>query len=151
MMFALYQLRWELLTDPAQKTRKLGRFFTSAINSGSPRWTDGNSDGEDITLYDECGGSGFIPGLSQVTHFRGDARMLVEVSRERHVKVRVLNSSLPVEVTERLKQALAQSLEVHPVVTFPAKGAKFDRMSLIFGFSFHHPEWIGKPKVIKQR
>ena len=141
---ALYQLRWELLTDPEQKVRKLGPYQLCALESGSSLWCPSPASRRGILQYGIDGvGSCWVPGLTQHTFLSGKIRILIEVDKNRHVKTRILSTTLQPAVAQRIQQSI-EALDGHPAVAFPkANAPQFDRMSIICNYSFSEPRWIG--------
>lgn len=136
---AMYQLRWELVTDPEQKVRKLGRYYLTAPGTGSSLWntTATARPGIEITDMPMAESGLFLPALSYKTYFKGKIRTLVQVDSKKVVSSRVLESTLTPQVTQRVKESI-EALSGHPLLDFPNK--KYESMAIIFNFEFNHPQ-----------
>jgi hypothetical protein len=131
---AMFQIRWELWTDPKQKVCVLGSRMGHP--HGSPMWQKPGR-ALDGVIISNC----WEPGLSHHAYFKGGARVLVEVHPNRRLDSKVLVSSLPPDVTARLKQSI-EALNGHPALTYPATGTKYGTVAMIFDFGFDDPEAI---------
>ncbi len=130
---AINQLRWQLVTDPTGGRISLGRYFVSrpikqcpAVYGTDPcYWNQSNTPANGIVVTPRAGKSTltclgvWLPALSYRTYFDGKTVVLMDFHRDKRVEVKMLSSSLDTPNTLRLQEAL-QSLNGHPVVTFPA-------------------------------
>lgn len=121
---AVYQLRWELLTDPKQGSCLLGRYYSSTL------WQESSLSRNMVRIRKRS-----VPGLSKKCFFDGQARVLLEVHGDRSVYSRILHSTLSERNTTRLIESI-QSLNGHPVVSFPVNAPKFDSMTIIYNLTF---------------
>ncbi len=143
---AMYQLRWELVTDPEQRTRKLGRYYLCAPGTGSSLWNTTANPRPGIEVVDkEVFPSGdnvhglFLPGLSYNSYFKGNIRVLVEIHRDSTVRTRIISSTLPNEVTMRLQDSIL-ALSGHPLLNFPQCDPQLQTVTIIYNMSFNHPQ-----------
>lgn len=142
---AMYQLRWELVTDPEQKVRKLGRYYLCAPGTGSSLWNASATARPGIEITDDpmAAHGLFLPALSYKTYFTGKARFMVQIDKTKAVNARVLDSTLSPALTQRFKDSI-EALSGHPLLDFPNK--KFESVAIIFNFEFNHPEQFHRAK-----
>lgn len=143
-----YQLRWELLTDPAQKAIKLGQVLVCPPDGGSTVWRNDTSGAPCFgkVLYGKGGeGSCWYPALSYKSYFNGKIRIMLDVDKHWQLKARVLSSTLPPAVTERFKQSF-ELLSGHPALAFPKIDPQREHMNIICAFEFHEEPYMGPVK-----
>ncbi len=134
---AMYQVRWELWTDPKQGVCRLGH-RTHCTEHGSSLWTPEGPSRKGVMIQN-C----WEPGLSHHAYFKGKARVLVEIHPDRRLETRVLSSSLTPKLTETLKQSL-EALNGHPSLTFPSSGIKYGTVSIVYNFGFDDADWLNQ-------
>lgn len=145
LLFALQQLRWELVTNPAQRPSKLGAFYGSEVPwNDSPairHLLDANYVNKDANLA----GTISVPALSYRSYFQGTASVLLVFNQGRKVQVRLLESTLPKGVNSRLVETLL-SLNGHPVAEFPNGETELEQIPLVCQFYFRNPSYMKRAK-----
>lgn len=127
---AMYQIRWEVWTDPKQGASTLGH-YRHCTKHGSSLWTPEGTPREGVMVQNSC----WEPGLSHHAYFKGNARVLVEIHPNRRLETRVLSSTLTPKLTETLKQSL-DALNGHPSLTYPSRGIKYGTVPIVYNFGF---------------
>jgi len=139
---ALLQLISEQATDASHAAPHLGQYFSTLTNSGLTAWSD-RSDPHtglelDITdtvpITESCRSDHYITyGISDELCFRGNARFLLTVDKQRHLVVTPISSSLPPNDARNLQRGI-ESLDGHPLWSFPDNSSDAGSVQLIAEF-----------------
>jgi hypothetical protein len=152
---ALLQLIFEEATDPKGRSPKLGPYFLQLENSNQTCWSPSPSVpaglhldvSDDVAITESFRSDHYITyGITNQLFFNGNARYLLTVDPGRHIKVKLLSSTMPPAATQNLTTAL-ERLDKHPVLSFP-KNEQGDHIQLIAEFIIERaPGLLRKGKV----